>query len=54
MASGESVDPTLVYFRTVATFGSADPKLAWLTRSIVLGTGERQSTQVVIRFWTVA
>lgn len=54
MASGETVDPSLVYFRTVATFESADPSLAWLTRSIVLGSGERQSSQVVIRFWTVA
>ena len=54
IASGETVDPSLVYFRTVATFESADPSLAWLTRSIVLGSGERQSSQVVIRFWTVA
>ena len=54
IASGETVDPSLVYFRTVATFETADPSLAWLTRSIVLGSGERQSSQVVIRFWTVA
>ena len=54
MATGEAVDPSLVYFRTVATFESADPSLAWLTRSIVLGSGERQASQVVIRFWTVA
>jgi hypothetical protein len=54
MASGETVDPSLVYFRTVATFESADPSLAWLTRSIVLGSGERQAAQVVIRFWTVS
>lgn len=53
MAAGETVDPALVYFRTVATFESADPSLAWLTRSIVLGSGGRQATQVVIRFWTV-
>ena len=54
MASGETIDPSLVYFRTVATFESADPSLAWLTRSIVLGSGERQASQVVIRFWTVS
>lgn len=53
MASGETVDPSLVYFRTVATFESADPTLAWLTRSIVIGTGERLASQVVVRFWTV-
>jgi hypothetical protein len=52
-ASGEAVDPSLVYLRTAATFESADPSLAWLTRSIVLGSGQRQLSQVVIRFWTV-
>lgn len=54
MAAGETVDPALVYFRTVATFESADPSLAWLTRSIVVGSGERHPAQVVIRFWMVA
>lgn len=53
MASGEVVDPSSVYFRTVATFESAEPSLAWLTQSIVLGSGERLASQVVIRFWTV-
>ncbi|NBQ62071.1 MAG: DUF3237 domain-containing protein [Proteobacteria bacterium] len=51
--AGEAVDPSLVYFRTVATFETAEPALAWLTRSVVVGTGARHPAQVVIQFWTV-
>lgn len=49
--SGESVDPDLVYFRTVPEFETAAPELQWLTRSIFVGTGERHPSHVVIRFW---
>ncbi|NBT05018.1 MAG: DUF3237 family protein [Proteobacteria bacterium] len=38
---------------TVATFETAEPALAWLTRSVVVGTGARHPAQVVIQFWTV-
>ena len=53
LLKGETVDPTLVYFRTVPTFETAAPELQWLTRSVFIGTGERYPTEVVIRFWRV-
>jgi uncharacterized protein DUF3237 len=51
LAAGQPVDPSLVYFRTVPKFETSAPELAWLTRSIFVGTGERFPTEVLIRFW---
>ena len=51
--AGQSVDPSLVYFRTAATFETSAPDLQWLTRAIIIGTGERYPTEVVVRFWRV-
>lgn len=51
LIAGERVDPSVVYFRTVATFETSAPDLQWLTRSIFVGTGERYPNEVVIRFW---
>jgi Protein of unknown function (DUF3237) len=53
LLKGETVDPKLVYFRTIPTFETAAPDLQWLTRSVFIGTGERYPTEVVIRFWRV-
>jgi hypothetical protein len=50
---GETVDPKLVYFRTVPKFETSAPELQWLTRSVFIGTGERYPNEVVIRFWRV-
>ena len=54
LLAGEPVDPSDVYFKTMPTFETAAPHLQWLTRSLFLGTGERQPSLVVIRFWRVA
>lgn len=51
LMAGQPVDPSLVYFRTVPKFETSAPELAWLTRSIFVGTGERYPTEVLIRFW---
>ena len=51
LLAGEPVDASQVYFRTTPTFETAAPSLQWLTRSIVIGTGERQPLSVMIRFW---
>lgn len=48
---GESVDPAAYYFRSAATFETSDPEHAWLTRSVLIGVGERYPERVVIRFW---
>jgi len=53
LLAGESVDPNLVYFRTVPTFETSAPELQWLTRAIFVGSGERHPTHVVVRFWRV-
>jgi len=51
LMKGESVDPSLVYFRTVPKFETSAPELAWLMRSIFVGMGEQYPADVVIRFW---
>jgi len=53
LLKGETVDPKLVYFRTVPRFETAAPELQWLTRAVFIGTGERYPSEVVIRFWRV-
>ena len=50
---GETVDPKLVYFRTIPKFETSASELQWLTRNVFIGTGERYPTEVVIRFWRV-
>jgi hypothetical protein len=51
LMAGQPVDPSLVYFRTVPKFETSAPELAWLMRSIFVGTGERYPADVLIRFW---
>ena len=51
LLAGETVDPKLVYFRTVPKFETAVPELQWLARSIFVGIGERFPTEVVVRFY---
>ncbi|HXH26145.1 MAG TPA: DUF3237 domain-containing protein [Vicinamibacterales bacterium] len=53
LLAGETVDPALVYFRTVPRFETSAPELQWLARSVFVGTGERYPSDVVIRFWRV-
>lgn len=51
LLAGAPVDPALVYFRTVPRFETSAPELQWLTRSVFVGTGERNPSDVIIRFW---
>jgi hypothetical protein len=51
LLAGETVDPALVYFRTVPRFETAAPELQWLTQAIFVGIGERYPNEVVIRFY---
>ena len=53
LLSGEDVDPSHVYFRTVPTFETAAPHLQWLTRAIFIGSGERHPKDVIVRVWRV-
>ena len=54
LMAGQPVDPALVYFRTVPKFETSAPELAWLMRSIFVGTGERYPADVLMRFWKLA
>jgi hypothetical protein len=54
LMAGQPVDPSLVYFRTVPRFETSAPELAWLMRSIFIGTGERYPADVLMRFWKLA
>lgn len=51
LVSGELVDASLYYFRTVPRFETAAHRWAWLMRSIFVGRGERHPSQVLLRFW---
>jgi hypothetical protein len=51
LLAGQTVDPKLVYFRTVPKFETAAADLQWLARSIFVGVGERFPTEVVVRFY---
>ena len=53
IAAGETVDPRSYYFRSAAFFETSAPDLQWLTKTIVIGAGERQRDKVLIRFWKV-
>ncbi|MGB6945105.1 MAG: DUF3237 domain-containing protein [Bryobacteraceae bacterium] len=48
---GERVDPASYYFRSAASFETSAPDHAWLTRAVMVGSGERYPDKVVIRFW---
>jgi hypothetical protein len=53
LARGLPVDPSQIYFRTVARFETSAPDLAWLTRGIFLCSGARFPDNVQIRFFEV-
>ena len=46
LARGESVDPSLYYFRTLMRFDTADPGLSWLNRILALARGMREANAV--------
>ena len=50
---GEHVDPASYYFRSAASFETSAPEYSWLTRTIIVGVGERYPDKVAIRFWEV-
>jgi hypothetical protein len=54
LLAGEAVDPGQIYFVTTPAFETSAPALQWLTRSVFIGTGERQPLTVVMRYWRVA
>jgi Protein of unknown function (DUF3237) len=49
LAAGEPVEASEYYFRTHIRLTTSSPRLAWLNNLIGVSTGERRSTEVVIR-----
>lgn len=53
LARGETVDPGLIYFRSVPRFETAAPGLQWMMRHIFVGVGTRLPDRVRLSIWMV-
>jgi hypothetical protein len=53
LAAGRPVDPSSYYFRGVTFFETSAERYSWLTKCIVVCTGERESAGVKLRFFQV-
>ncbi len=51
--SGQPVDQSLIYFRTVISVETAAPSLQWMNRTIFIARGERQPNEAVIHVYRV-
>ena len=51
--AGETVHPSLYYFRTLPNFETAAPAWGWLMRSIFVCCGQRYPLEVRVQFWHV-
>jgi hypothetical protein len=53
LGSGENVDPSQYYFRTVMRFETADPAHAWLNNILALARGAREAQSVRLDVYEV-
>jgi hypothetical protein len=53
LARGDSVDPSLYYFRTVMRFETSDPAVDWLNRILALARGQREANAVRLDIYEV-
>jgi len=53
LIAGEPVDPAAYYFRCTPSFETAAPAHQWLTRTVMVGKGERHPDRVELRFYAV-
>jgi uncharacterized protein DUF3237 len=51
LAAGRPVDPARYYFRGATFFETADARYAWLTKHVIVCTGEREPAAVKLRFF---
>jgi Protein of unknown function (DUF3237) len=54
LATGETVDPSLYYFRTAMRFSTTAPALERLSRVLAISRGERLSGAVRLTIYEVA
>jgi hypothetical protein len=53
LAAGRSVEPSSYYFRGATFFETGAARYAWLTKHIIVCTGEREPAGVKLRFYQV-
>ncbi|WP_462383002.1 DUF3237 domain-containing protein [Pseudomonas sp. Marseille-QA0892] len=53
IAKGETVDPSLYYFRVTMQFETSDPKYTWLNGTVGIGSAVRQAKAVVYDAYVV-
>lgn len=53
LAAGESVDPSLYYFRTTPIFETGSEPYQWLNGIVAVAVGERHAEKVVITVYEV-
>jgi hypothetical protein len=53
LAKGETVDPSLYYFRSIPFFEKSKKEYDWLTKNIFLASSVRDPDLVIIRVWKV-
>jgi len=51
LAAGRPADPASYYFRGATFFETSAPRYTWLTKSIVVCTGEREPVGVKLKFY---
>jgi hypothetical protein len=51
LAAGQPVDPARYYFRGATFFETGDARYAWLTKHIIVCTGERERAAVKLKFF---
>src|ERR1700737_806818 len=53
IAKGETVDPALIYFRSVPKFETGSEKYTWLMENLFVGVGARHPDRVEIEVYQV-
>ncbi|MFN3656154.1 MAG: DUF3237 domain-containing protein [Pseudolabrys sp.] len=53
LARGDSVDPSLYYFRTLMRFETADPAVDWMNRILAIAHGAREPRAVRLDVYEV-
>jgi Protein of unknown function (DUF3237) len=51
VAAGRSVDPASYYFRGATFFETGAARYAWMTKHIIVCTGEREQARVKLKFY---
>jgi hypothetical protein len=51
LAAGQPVDPARYYFRGATFFETSAARYAWMTKSIIVCTGEREPAGVKLKFY---